>query len=1293
METNEDEEIDIDLNDPDVEHAAVKIQAGFKGMKARKEVTSLREDKAEKKTSTDRLEIEKQVEKSNVDNSSISPTNDEIDIDLNDPEVESAANKIQAGFKGMKARKEVASLKEQKKTERENKDIINETETAPDISGETKADNELGENKEDIDIDLNDPDVEVAATKIQAGFKGMKTRKEMNAKKEEQNKELNSERTSKKDEQVESKNVQQDIDIDLEDPNIDQAATKIQAGFKGMKARKEVSAMKQEKVANDSEKASENIDIDLDDPNVEHAATKIQAGYKGMKARKEVNARKEANKVPASEANETLNDGEDIIDIDLNDPDVEMAATKIQAGFKGMKTRKELTATNKEKISSEVNALEKSSTENKNIEDTESKVEDIDQDVQEAEEAATKIQAGFKGMKVRKEIKAMKDENTENTKVEEEEEVIDIDLNDPDVEKAATKIQAGFKGMKARKEVTSMKEEKSEAQTKTDVLQEEEDIDIDLDDPDVEKAATKIQAGFKGMKARKEVTSMKVDMKNNDNQDSQNETDSRGKQDEEEIDIDLNDPEVEKAATKIQAGFKGMKSRKEVSALKSEALKNEDNLEKIENIEESNQGKPEEEVDIDLDDPEVEKAATKIQAGFKGLKARKEVTAMKKENEKNVTNLSDIKNEDIIETKKETKENQDFEDTPSENITDSSSKQDKEEIDIDLNDPDVEKAATKIQAGFKGMKTRKEISSRKEEKSENEDLTEKKTTEDVVDIDLNDPDVEQAATKIQAGFKGMKARKEVNALKESQIEENNGQVMEKEDEIDIDLDDPEVEAAATKIQAGFKGLKARKEVEEKKKLLKQEKTDVGESETAEKEIETEKSERKGENEVGNSDKEDVVDIDLEDPEVEAAATKIQAGFKGLKARKEVEEKRKLLKQEQTIVGESETTEGVVEGSADTLGESKATFNRNSVDYRDDGYNSASWTRENTFDSADSELMKNENVDHQSLVVDNKVDPKDGHVSQLVLGVAGSTASAPIFTNFGNSTDTEPSSSLTFHTSADIEDGLEDMILTEYNEDRIQSAATKLQAGYRGMKIRNEMLEKAKFQDSAVIVRESSGKVPRVGAIPFELHDTVINAKEEPDYISSNLKTNTKIDYQDEETIDFRLDKMNEHSSTTDLETTNSISSNLEIFIVPNKSDSQKLLFYLKERKIPYTLMELKDTDLTANWYLQINPNGTAPVLQFNNEIIISDDVMKMFNFLEEQYPVDLFPMLVPCTTSTKDYQKYLYYSALLENIKLDLLDMMSMEKKSYVKNLEKDLVYFKGNFVKFVKFQFFIKVF
>ena len=36
---------------------------------------------------------------------------------------------------------------------------------------------------------------------------------------------------------------------------------------------------------------------------------------------------------------------------------------------------------------------------------------------------------------------------------------------------------------------------------------------------------------------------------------------------------------------------------------------------------------PEEEVDIDLTDPEVEKAANKIQAGFRDFKARKQVKA------------------------------------------------------------------------------------------------------------------------------------------------------------------------------------------------------------------------------------------------------------------------------------------------------------------------------------------------------------------------------------------------------------------------------------------------------------------------------------------------------------------------------------------------------------------------------------------------------------------------------------------------------------------------------------------
>ena len=150
---------------------------------------------------------------------------------------------------------------------------------------------------------------------------------------------------------------------------------------------------------------------------------------------------------------------------------------------------------------------------------------------------------------------------------------------------AATTIQAGYRGFKARKEVESVRQET--------------------------KAATTIQAGFRGLQARKEVAAARQAMARQGAAAEATAAEAAAAAAATEVsvaamesvtvfagwgdaDVEPADPTATEvhAATTIQAGYRGFKARKEVEGVRQET-----------------------------------KAATTIQAGFRGLQARKEVAA------------------------------------------------------------------------------------------------------------------------------------------------------------------------------------------------------------------------------------------------------------------------------------------------------------------------------------------------------------------------------------------------------------------------------------------------------------------------------------------------------------------------------------------------------------------------------------------------------------------------------------------------------------------------------------------
>jgi len=423
-----------------------------------------------------------------------------------------------------------------------------------------------------------------------------------------------------------------------DDPELAQAALKIQAVQRGKKDRQEVTQLRGEKdeAARQAAEAKQACELAAQDPELSQAAVKIQAIQRGKQDRKEVEMRKATNEATrlaatAVEAEVPLQSQNDVLGANAEeDPELSQAASKIQAIQRGNKERQEVQQIRKEKEGAVVKmqAAQRGKKDRKEVEKMReeknnvagvassaplSKVEDLrlkagelfirahqsgdlasviatlqDTAVVEPKLAAVDIE------KMRLQMRENLLTLSESGKLEQALESLiakDQAAKDPELAQAAVKIQAVHRGKSERKEVEQKRKEKEEA-------------------IETESAVVKIQAVHRGKADRKEV-------------------EQKRKEKQEAI-------ETESAAVKIQAVHRGKADRKELEQKrkeKEEAIETESAAVKIQAVhrgkadrKELEQKRKEKQEAI-----ETESAAVKIQAVHRGKKERREVQQKSRE--------------------------------------------------------------------------------------------------------------------------------------------------------------------------------------------------------------------------------------------------------------------------------------------------------------------------------------------------------------------------------------------------------------------------------------------------------------------------------------------------------------------------------------------------------------------------------------------------------------------------------------------------------------------------------------
>ena len=254
----------------------------------------------------------------------------------------------------------------------------------------------------------------------------------------------------------------------------------------------------------------------------------------------------------------------------------------------------------------------------------------------------------------------------------------------------------------------------------------------------------------------------------------------------EEVDIDLGDPEVQAAATKIQASFRGHKAREDVKKQKDE-----------------------------------EAAAIKIQASFRGHKAREMVNDIKvSQSKESVTGVeADTVGNDSDTLPEEARK-------VAAEMAEESEKQvaaDADQVpDVNLDDAEVaeaEVAPKEPEVVELPAEAESEVPDRQKAEEETSDAKDKGVAGDVQAEEARGE--EAAGDSMEAvGESTEAAGEKIEGAEEAGDGVDNaqpdgaegGEVEGEADEIDLDLDDPDLHNAALKIQSSFRGHKVREGV-------------------------------------------------------------------------------------------------------------------------------------------------------------------------------------------------------------------------------------------------------------------------------------------------------------------------------------------------------------------------------------------------------------------------------------------------------------------------------------------------